>query len=217
MPDKKNIYQRIHAVMQDVKKLKKDLKVSYPGTNYKAVSEEAVTTAVRESMIKHGLVMYPEKIETVLHFVTTQKGASQYLDEMNVTYKIVNIDDPKEFILVPSRAHGIDTQDKAPGKAMTYAAKYALLRVFMIPTGDDPDNTSSKETTAKVGAAKKVEPKKAPRGLMQQRNDFVALCEKSDKLDEIKKAYQDLPLPIKKDVEVINAKEAAKQRLAWEN
>ena len=41
--------------------------------------------------------------------------------------------------------HGIDSQDKAPGKATTYALKYALLYTFMVATGkiDDADSTHS--------------------------------------------------------------------------
>ena len=38
---------------------------------------------------------------------------------------------------------GVDTQDKAPGKAMTYGDKYALLKAYKIVTGDDPDQNAS--------------------------------------------------------------------------
>ena len=41
---------------------------------------------------------------------------------------------------------GVDTQDKAPGKAMTYADKYALLKAYKIVTGEDPDQQHSPDT-----------------------------------------------------------------------
>ena len=43
--------------------------------------------------------------------------------------------------------HGVDNQDKGAGKATTYALKYALLYMFLIPTGkiDDADTTHSDE------------------------------------------------------------------------
>ena len=42
---------------------------------------------------------------------------------------------------------GVDPQDKSAGKATTYALKYALLYLFMIPTGkiDDADKTQPKK------------------------------------------------------------------------
>ena len=38
---------------------------------------------------------------------------------------------------------GIDDNDKAMGKAYTYAVKYALLKVFRLRYGDDPDVKAS--------------------------------------------------------------------------
>ena len=40
---------------------------------------------------------------------------------------------------------GLDTGDKAPGKAMTYADKYALMKAYKLSTGDDPDKDASPE------------------------------------------------------------------------
>jgi hypothetical protein len=41
--------------------------------------------------------------------------------------------------------HGVDSQDKGAGKATTYALKYTLLYLFLVPTGkiDDSDNDHS--------------------------------------------------------------------------
>ena len=44
-------------------------------------------------------------------------------------------------------------EDKAPGKAMTYADKYALLKAYKIQTGDDPDAYPSGELKDKGGMA----------------------------------------------------------------
>ena len=42
-----------------------------------------------------------------------------------------------------SYGDGIDTGDKAPGKAMTYSDKYSLLKAYKVATGDDPDKEAS--------------------------------------------------------------------------
>lgn len=135
-----NIYQKIAAVMQDIQYLTKDDQVSFGTTKYRAISEEKVTTAVRASMLKNGLVMYPE---------TQDISKDGQITTVNVTYRMINIDDPNEQIQIASSGQGSDTQDKGSGKAMTYAFKYALLRTFMIPTGEDPDKISSAELDAR--------------------------------------------------------------------
>lgn len=51
---------------------------------------------------------------------------------------------------------GIDTQDKAPGKAMTYSDKYALLKAYKIISGDDPDQNPSEEQPWNNKSAKEL-------------------------------------------------------------
>lgn len=143
--NKMNIYQRIQAVMQDIQYLAKDDQVAFGTTKYKAISEEKVTTSVRSSMIKNGLVMYPETQEISMQEISKEKQ----ITTVNVTYRMVNVDNPNEQIMIASSGQGSDTQDKGSGKAMTYAFKYALLRTFMIPTGEDPDKISSAELDAR--------------------------------------------------------------------
>ena len=141
-----NLYQKIQAVMKDVAYLCKDDKVEFGSTKYKAISEEKVTSTVRASMIKNGLVMIPVGVE--------MKREGQITSTQN-TYKIVDVDKPEDFELVASCGQGSDSQDKGSGKAMTYAFKYAILRTFMIPTGEDPDKISSAELDAKYESESK--------------------------------------------------------------
>lgn len=125
--------------MKDVSYLSKDDSVEYGKTKYKAISEEKVTTAVRQSLITYGLVIIPIK-------QTSRKEGN--ITSTDTTYKIIDID-TGEFELLASSGEGADTQDKGVGKAMTYSYKYLLLRTFAIPTGEDPDKVSSAELDAK--------------------------------------------------------------------
>lgn len=132
-----NVYQKMHAVMQNVQYLSKDGNIEYgKNTKYKAISEEKVTTAVRTAMVEVGLVIFP---------VSQSRERVGQITSVDVQYRIQNIDDPDDYVLVVSSGDGADTQDKGAGKAMTYAFKYALLRAFAIPTGEDPDKVSSAE------------------------------------------------------------------------
>ena len=145
-----NIYQKINEVMKNIEYLTKDDKVEFGTTKYKAISEEKVTTAVREQLVKQGIVIIPVKQESEnKELIRTEKSVNM-LTSVHVKYKIQNIDDINDFIEVESNGTGVDTQDKGVGKAMTYAYKYMLLRTFAIPTGEDPDKISSAETDKKV-------------------------------------------------------------------
>lgn len=145
-----NIYQKISEVMKAIEYLAKDDKVEFGTTKYKAISEEKVTTAVREQLIKQGIVIVPIMQESaVTELIRTDKSVNQRAD-VHTRYRIQNIDDVSDFIEIESNGSGVDTQDKAVGKAMTYAYKYMLLRTFAIPTGEDPDKISSAETDYKM-------------------------------------------------------------------
>lgn len=145
-----NIYQKISEVMKNIEYLAKDDQVAFGTTKYKAISEEKVTTAVREQLVKQGIVIIPIKQEsTNKELIRTDKSVNM-LTEVHTKYRIQNIDDINDFIEVESNGTGVDTQDKGVGKAMTYAYKYMLLRTFAIPTGEDPDKISSAEIDSKV-------------------------------------------------------------------
>lgn len=136
-----NIYEKIAAIMQEVRYLSKDDHVSFGSTNYKALSEEKVTTIMRDELLKHKLVVFP------IEQTASRTGTITHVD---VKYRMVNVENPDEYIDLVSCGDGADTQDKGSGKAMTYAYKYMWLRTFALPTGEDPDKISSAELDAKA-------------------------------------------------------------------
>jgi len=144
-----NIYEKILAIMQDVQYLAKDDHVQFGSTNYKALSEEKVTSIMREELIKNKLVVFP---------IAQDANRTGNITHVDTKYRLVNVENPDEFIEIVSCGDGADSQDKGSGKAMTYAFKYMWLRVFAIPTGEDPDKVPSAELDEK---AKKEAEKKA--------------------------------------------------------
>lgn len=139
-----NIYEKINKIMADTPYIFKDGKIEFGNTKYRAVTEENVLSMLRPKMIEQGLVMFPVTLEA------TKEGT---LTTANMVFKVVNAENPEESILVASGGQGADSQDKGIGKAITYANKYALLKMFLVPTGDDPDKVSSEEITAKLNEA----------------------------------------------------------------
>ena len=122
-----NIYQRLAAAMADVTYVQKEKK---SGMRYSIVTHDAVTAKVRPVLLKHGIVYHPIDLEA------SQTGNRTHV---RLAVRFVNVDDPNDTFVVPSLGYGIDDQDKGPGKAISYAVKYALLKALGLETGDDPD------------------------------------------------------------------------------
>ena len=142
-----NIYQKMSAITQEISKVAKNLQVGEGKNQYKAVGEADVLAAVKPIEAKHGVYSYPferEIVESGEMVSTTKYGdrKSLYL-RVKTVYRFVNVDEPSEFIDITTYGDGVDSQDKAPGKAMTYGDKYALLKAYKIQTGDDPDQNES--------------------------------------------------------------------------
>ena len=127
----KNIYQRINEVMAEVEAVQKENKKV--NGQYTFVSHDAVSKALHNPMVKAGIVMIP-----------TIKELKQDGNRTEVTMEIsfVNMDNPQEKVTVQYNGYGIDAQDKGIGKAISYAVKYALLKVFCLETGDDVEKDS---------------------------------------------------------------------------
>jgi hypothetical protein len=153
----KNIFQRINAVMQGIDYIKKDKKVSGGGANYSAVSHDQVVAMVRESVVKNGIVIYPEQLESkVLVARDKSKDIAMMLYEGEFNIHFVNIDDGSDRLTVRIVGHANDNGDKAPGKAVTYATKSAILKVFAIETGENDESRNYKEPEIVYATAQQI-------------------------------------------------------------
>lgn len=145
-----NIYEKMSAITNELGVVAKNLNVDMgKGKSYKAVQEKDVLDAVKPMEEKYRVYSYPKErkiIENGILEKETTYGVSKSLYlRIETTYEFVNIDKPEETITMTSYADGIDTGDKATGKAMTYSDKYSLLKAYKIATGDDPDKDASPE------------------------------------------------------------------------
>ena len=145
-----NIYEKMSAITNELGVVAKNLNVDMgKGKSYKAVQEKDVLDAVKPVEEKYRVYSYPKErkiIESGILEKETSYGISKnmYL-RIETTYEFVNLDKTDETITMTSYADGIDSGDKATGKAMTYSDKYSLLKAYKIATGDDPDKEASPE------------------------------------------------------------------------
>jgi len=146
----KNISKAIIEVMKAVKSIGKNSNVG-AGTrsSYKGVQDKDVKQAYQKAMIENGLVILPIEVNDELHINrwTDNYGKAKQSVFCSVKTKYLLLHTSGESQEIAGYGHGVDSQDKAAGKATTYAMKYALLYTFMTPTGDidDTDNTHSEE------------------------------------------------------------------------
>lgn len=146
-----NIYEKMSAITAELNAVAKNLKVGEGRNSYKAVGEADVLSAVKPVEAKFGVYSYPVKREVIdSDVITTKKTyngdtseSSRFFMRVHTVYRFVNTEKPDEFIDIDTYGDGIDSGDKAPGKAMTYGDKYALLKAYKIITGDDPDQAAS--------------------------------------------------------------------------
>ena len=149
-----NIFEKLLLITSEIKTVNKNLEVGVGKSRYRAVGEADVLHAVKQLEEKHKVYSYPCKrevidraiLETEKEYNGTVTKGNQIFLRIETTYRFVNIEKPEEFIDVTTYGDGIDTQDKAVGKAMTYADKYALMKAYKIITGDDPDQEHSPNT-----------------------------------------------------------------------
>lgn len=169
---KMNIYEKMSLITEEIGVIEKGLTVSISKTNsYKAVSERDVLDGVKPIEKKYRVYSYPFEREIIDKDTLVKEAeyngniskTNTLFMRLKVVYRFINMDNPNEFIDITTYGDGLDTGDKAPGKAMTYADKYALMKAYKLSTGDDPDKEASpengyKKATKQVGNTK-ISPK----------------------------------------------------------
>lgn len=149
---KLNIYEKMSLITEEIGVVEKNLKVQVNQTNsYKAVSERDILDNVKPLEKKYRVYSYPVNRKIIENDILSKE--SEYNGKvtktniiymrLEIVYRFVNIDNPSEYIDITTYGDGLDTGDKAPGKAMTYGDKYGLMKAYKISTGDDPDKEPS--------------------------------------------------------------------------
>ena len=152
--------------MKAVKGIEKNSNIGYGRNAYKGVSDKDVKEVYSKAMADNGLCILPIDIQedtTVERWKEGDKYKQSVFCRVNTKYLLCHTSGETQQI--SGLGHGIDSQDKAAGKATTYAMKYALLYTFMTPTGaiDDADETHSEEIKTPKKETPKPKAKKPPK------------------------------------------------------
>lgn len=174
----------IKKISQDTR-LKPDLLKAKNGNNFRAVSESAILDVI-DPILRENRVFYTIEIKKSQLDIREAYGSKgkklQFIATVEVRLNFYSYANAVEFDLVKTEAvgMGIDDNDKAMGKAYTYAVKYALLKIFRLRFGDDADFEESEplllEKTKEVSKKEDVPEKKETKNAKNSKNE-----KKSDK------------------------------------
>ena len=133
--DSKNILQRLSAVMSAVEYVQKDASID---NRYTGLSHDKLTGKLRGHFVDNGIIVCPSLTQSRVSDTGTKTKSGAPIIRYEATYNVrfLNIDKPDDKLEMSIEAHANDEGDKAPGKAISYATKYAMLKVLSIESGD---------------------------------------------------------------------------------
>ena len=132
-----NLYQRLAAAWIAVMPAQK--KMSGASGNYGFVGHAEASEKVREVLFSRGVVVFSDTVERRDSPMKDKKGNDVMLTSLRVAVTFVNVDKPAERECVNVWGDGLGNDDKGPGKAFSYALKYALMKTSLLPTKDLDD------------------------------------------------------------------------------
>ena len=136
------------AAMEITSGIEKNSNVGSGNYGYKGVQDKDVKIHVRKAMMQNGLAIFPIASNAKSRMDRWEENGKQKMSvfvEASPVFRLTHTSG--EWMDLMGYGHGQDNMDKAAGKATTYALKYLLLYLFMIPTGhiDDTDEQHSNE------------------------------------------------------------------------
>ena len=150
------LIQRIMWVRDRVSTLGKDASVSAGAGSYKAITHDKVTRYIRPKMVQAGIfhtLTCVEATDAETGAVTKNgRAIVQHRARFEITF--ANAHQANDRITVTQYAYADDYGDKAPGKAASYAMKYALLKMFMVETGEDDEERVSEDDAGRTAMLK---------------------------------------------------------------
>lgn len=159
-PPRRSLASKIAEVMALVQRVAKN---GYNAQqNYRYATDADIMDCVRDAMAQRHVVLYPDMKDLKWENYETKSGGRQRLCTLTIRYTLEDGEtgEKREFDIF---SQGQDSGDKAVYKAMTGATKFALQKLFLIPTGDDPENDGKKKEANKATQTEKVPPPKSQR------------------------------------------------------
>jgi hypothetical protein len=138
----RSLVRKLSEVMAAVERIPKNGRNTFH--NYDYATEADIVSAVRQELAKRHVMLLPT-ITSREREPVGEKG--QVLTHLEMTFTFHD-GESGETLVCPWLGAGTDKEDKGAYKAMTGGEKYFLLKTFLIPTGDDPEQDEGTEAPA---------------------------------------------------------------------
>lgn len=128
--------------------------------NYDFARDVDVSTALRTELSSRKVFLCTSVTHVDTEIYTTKSGSRGAINTVYTAHKFID-GESGEILEFTWASQGMDGQDKGVSKGATSAIKYALLKQFLIPTGDDPDE-GTKPADRPVAPRARTEPPAPP-------------------------------------------------------
>lgn len=143
-----SLWKKINSIQTQAGYVAKDTAAKMGSASKMVASIESALDTYLPLCAEHGISIIPVSINiTDKAYRVNQYGTSEFHIFGTVRYRAVDVEtgDSHEFDVI---SYGMDGQDKATGKFLSYALKYAYYQLFSSRKGDDPDVPKEKEAEA---------------------------------------------------------------------
>ena len=123
---------------------------------YKFVRESDLVEKLSPLLAKYHVFLHQTVLShSLVEMYKTSSGSTMWLTTVEVQFQWFDGDSGETLPVFVFVGTGADTGDKGIYKALTGAEKYALMKTFLVSTGDDPeaDEKVDKATAAKEATA----------------------------------------------------------------
>lgn len=127
-----NLIEKLFAITHSIEDI---VQAKTNGVPYKITSWNEVNDKVRTKLKEQKVLIIPKVLEH------TKEGN---LTTVRMNAEIINVENPSDKITLGDYfGYGVDNSDKGVGKAISYAYKYLLMKLFMTSVGEDEDSEFS--------------------------------------------------------------------------
>lgn len=133
------LFASMAAVLGEIRRVPKNGRNDFHKYDY--VTEGDLVDAVRNILSEHGMSFWPSVVEHKEEEIKNARGKTEF--KATVTISVTFAHSAGGSMTTTWVGQGVDASDKAYYKAYTGAVKYALMKTFMVSTGDDPEQEAS--------------------------------------------------------------------------
>lgn len=130
MAEIKSLSARIAAISNEIGAIAKDGRNSQQG--YAFIEYAQVAARARELQAKHGVAIVPTVESYECTEVRNKFGSIGYHYLLDMSFTVINTDDPEDKMTVKWISEATDYGDKGINKAITSGVKYFIMRLYNI-------------------------------------------------------------------------------------